>query len=81
MADVFERIERAMHAAMDAGRVAVANDNEGLADTSEFLWSDERAGAVSEAAQPHAVGTAAALPRESRARAHGRREIAEPPGR
>ncbi len=80
MANAFEQIERAMHAAMDAGRAAAANDNEGLPDTAELPVSDGRAGAVSEAAQAHAFGTAAASPQRSRARAHESQDAAAPPG-
>jgi hypothetical protein len=79
MANVFEQIERAMHAAMDAGRAAVANDNEGLPDTPERPGSDGRAGAVCGMAQAQAFGTAAALPRESRALAHESQEAVSPP--
>ena len=80
MANVFEQIERAMRAALDAGRAAAANDNEGPPDTPERPGPDARAGAVSGVAQAHAFGTAAASPREGRARAHGSQEAAAPPG-
>ncbi len=79
MANVFEQIERAMHAALDAGRAAAANDNEGLPDAPELPGSDGRAGAVSGAAQAHAFGTAAASPQRSRARAHESQEALAPP--